>query len=139
MRYEEAIELLISATNSEQIAKRTLQRASKDIERATKILIDSMEVGVPHVHGGYVLMRGRRRNRRYVDNEKLLTAWENLPKKVRDKFDSSFQGTVAELEDLMGREDAATFLSLSLGPETILVKEVLEEEPEKPERVDFRG
>jgi hypothetical protein len=141
MRYDDAIALLISATNSRNVALRTLRRAEADIKKATEVLCadGGIPVGEQRIHEGYSIVRGRTKGRRYVNNNALLDAWEDLPKKVRDRFDTTFQGTVAELEELMGRNDAEPFLKLSIGHEAILVKEVLQVEDEKPERVDFRG
>lgn len=139
MRSDDAIALLISANSAKAIAQRTLRRANEDIKRAEAILF-SLDVLVPEKNfdiEGYRLRRTNRKGRRQIDQARLLDEWESLPKTVRDRFDTVFLGTVAELEEIMGRDKAAPFLREPVGTETVLVSEITDRKKEKPERVEF--
>ena len=140
MRFDDAVALLISAHNAERIALNTLKRARKDIASAVEVLLQSKELATGEVLkvDGYSLVRGRKRGRRQIDQHALLDAWEELPGKIRQRFDTSYQGTVAELVEVMG-EAADPYLRLVGTDETVLVKELSGEEEDGPERIEFGG
>jgi len=141
MRVDDAIALLISANNAKAMAARIHRRAEEDIEKALKVLLeiepDTIKPGATLTVEGYTLYRTRKRKRRVIDQARLLDEWEALPKEVREKFDTSFQGTVTELEELLGTEGAVPFLREPQGSETILVREIRREPEEKQKRVEF--
>jgi hypothetical protein len=141
MRVDDAIALLISANNARAIAIRTIRRAEEDIKRAQTILFeledDTIKPGKTLVVDGYSLHRTTKITRRKIDNAMLLNEWESLPKKVRDRFDTVFVGTVADLEELLGPEGAVPFLRQPPGDETVVVREIRQEPKEKQERVEF--
>jgi hypothetical protein len=144
MRVDDAIALLISANNARAIAIRTLRRAEKDIETAEKVLIygtdpDVLKIGKVFTVDGYTLTRTRKRTRRQVDQAKLLAEWEDLPQKVRDRFDSVFVGTVGDLEELLGQDGAAPYFRTPVGDETVQVREIRSQQEEKQERIEFGG